>query len=107
MMKRDCVHRNVLRVVGTALAVVLIGGSGKKLESQIPTLPLQGPTQPTTASRQPVPLPPSNPRQSAQLTAEDVTAFLDGFLPLQLQRDDIAGATVGITMNGQPLILKG
>ncbi|HEY4011553.1 MAG TPA: serine hydrolase, partial [Acidobacteriaceae bacterium] len=55
----------------------------------------------------PVPLPPANPKAPAQLTPQDVTAFLDGFLPLQLQRDDVAGATISIYQNGQPLILKG
>ncbi|HEX4155575.1 MAG TPA: serine hydrolase domain-containing protein [Acidobacteriaceae bacterium] len=71
-----------------------------------PQLPLQGPKQPT-ATRQPIPLPPANPTTPPQLTAQDVTAFFDGFLPLQLQRDDVAGATLSITQNGQPLILKG
>lgn len=72
----------------------------------MPQLPLQPPEQ-AMRSQQPVPLPPSNPQQMPQLTPADVTAFLDGFLPLQLQRDDIAGATIGITMDGKPLILKG
>src|ERR1700744_5314753 len=74
--------------------------------AQAPQLPLQSPKQPATAA-QPVPLPPANPRSTPQLTPEDVTAFLDGFLPLQLQRDDVAGATISITQNGQPLLLKG
>lgn len=91
---------------GLALTVFLIGSNAEKLECQIPHLPMQEQPQPTTA-RQPIPLPPSNPAHPAQLTPEDVTAFLDGFLPLQLQRDDIAGATIGITMDGKPLIMKG
>jgi CubicO group peptidase (beta-lactamase class C family) len=74
--------------------------------AQAPQLPLQNRKQPTTAP-QPVPLPPANPRSTPPLTPEDVTAFLDGFLPLQLQRDDVAGATISITQNGQPLLLKG
>src|ERR1700744_3717663 len=72
--------------------------------SQAPQLPTPGP-KPTAT--QPVPLPPPNPKSPPQLTAQDVTAFLDGFLPLQLQRDDVAGATISIYQNGQPLILKG
>jgi len=71
--------------------------------AQAPQLPTLGPKQPTA----PIPLPPSNPATPPQLTPQDVTAFLDGFLPLQLQRDDVAGATIAITENGQPLILKG
>src|SRR5579864_8524010 len=72
-------------------------------ESQVPQLP--GPK--AASSTQPVPLPPPNPKNPPQLTAQDVSAFLDGFLPLQLQRDDVAGATISIFQNGQPLILKG
>jgi CubicO group peptidase (beta-lactamase class C family) len=59
------------------------------------------------SATQPIPLPPPNPKTPPQLTSEDVTAFLDGFLPLQLQRDDVSGATISIYQNGQPLILKG
>ena len=64
-------------------------------------------TKASATATQPVPLPPPNPKTPPQLTPEDVTAFLDGFLPLQLQRDDVAGATISIYQNGQPLILKG
>ncbi len=42
-----------------------------------------------------------------QLTREDVEAFLDGFIPIQLQRDDIAGAVVIIVKDGKVLFAKG
>ncbi len=71
--------------------------------AQAPQFPAPGP-KPTVA---PIPLPPPNPKNPPQLTAQDLTAFLDGFLPLQLQRDDVAGATISVYQNGQPLILKG
>jgi CubicO group peptidase (beta-lactamase class C family) len=74
-------------------------------QAQAPQLPTP-PTKPTSTT-QLVPLPPPNPKTPPQLTSEDVTAFLDGFLPLQLQRDDVAGATISVYQNGQPLILKG
>jgi CubicO group peptidase (beta-lactamase class C family) len=73
--------------------------------AQAPQLPAPGPKPASTAA--PIPLPPPNPKTPPQLTAEDVTAFLDGFLPLQLQRDDVAGATLSIEQSGRPLILKG
>ncbi|HEY5381135.1 MAG TPA: serine hydrolase [Acidobacteriaceae bacterium] len=84
---------------------LLLASTTLDVHSQAPQLPLHGP-RPTTA-KQPIPLPPANPATPPQLTAQDVNAFLDGFLPLQLQRDDVAGATISITQNGQPLILKG
>jgi CubicO group peptidase (beta-lactamase class C family) len=74
------------------------------VNAQVPQLPMQGPKTPAAAA---IPLPPVNPAAPPQLTPEDVTAFLDGFLPLQLQRDDVAGATISITQNGQTLIEKG
>src|ERR1041385_7814907 len=34
------------------------------------------------------------------LTADDVHAFLDGFVPMQLEREDIAGAVVLVVKDG-------
>jgi CubicO group peptidase (beta-lactamase class C family) len=42
-----------------------------------------------------------------ELTADDVEAFLDGIVPLQLEREDIAGATVAIVKDGKLLFAKG
>lgn len=42
-----------------------------------------------------------------ELTAADAEAFLDGILPLQLAREDIAGATVVIVKDGKVLFEKG
>lgn len=41
------------------------------------------------------------------LTAADIEAFLDGIVPLQLKREDIAGATVAIVKDGKQLFSKG
>jgi CubicO group peptidase (beta-lactamase class C family) len=41
------------------------------------------------------------------MTAADVEAFLDGLVPLQLKRDDIAGATVSVVKDGKLLFAKG
>ena len=42
-----------------------------------------------------------------ELTAADVETFLDGIVPLQLDREDIAGATVAVVKDGKPLFTKG
>jgi CubicO group peptidase (beta-lactamase class C family) len=69
----------------------------------------QGPSLPNPTTKQPNEQPatqvagPSKP----DLTAADVAAFLDGVLPLQLQRDDIAGATVVVVKDGKVLFTKG
>jgi len=41
------------------------------------------------------------------LTAADVGAFLDGIVPQQLERENIAGATVSVVKNGEVLFAKG
>lgn len=51
---------------------------------------------------------PSNvPSGVHELSAQDLEAFLDGIVPLQLGRDDIAGATVAVVKNGKILFAKG
>jgi CubicO group peptidase (beta-lactamase class C family) len=42
-----------------------------------------------------------------ELTADDVHAFLDGFVPMQLEREDIAGAVVLVVKDGAILFAKG
>ncbi|HKR97480.1 MAG TPA: serine hydrolase domain-containing protein, partial [Candidatus Angelobacter sp.] len=41
------------------------------------------------------------------MTADDVHAFLDGFVPMQLERENIAGAVVLVVKNGSILFAKG
>jgi len=42
-----------------------------------------------------------------QLTATDLEAFLDGLIPAQLEREDIAGAVVAVVKDGKVLFAKG
>jgi CubicO group peptidase (beta-lactamase class C family) len=69
---------------------------------QVPNLPKPansgGTEQPAMAKSTP---------GSHELTAQDVEAFLDGIVPLQLERDDIAGATIAIVKDGKLLLAKG
>ncbi len=64
---------------------------------------------PHRAEEKPVAVPPAAlPAQvTPQLTTEDLEAFFDGFLPIQLQRDDIAGAVVVVVKDGKVLFAKG
>ena len=41
------------------------------------------------------------------MTPEDVGAFLDGIMPQQLAREDIAGAVISVVKDGQVLFAKG
>jgi CubicO group peptidase (beta-lactamase class C family) len=49
----------------------------------------------------------TTPRTTPELTATDVEAFLDGLVPMQLQREDIAGAVIVVVKNGSILFSKG
>src|SRR6185312_3263133 len=42
-----------------------------------------------------------------ELTATDLEAFFDGLIPLQIERDDIAGAVVAVVKDGKVLFEKG
>ncbi len=69
----------------------------------------QGP-KPQIPKPKPAPEPtklPEQPSVAAPMTAADVGAFLDGVMPLQLQREDIAGAVVIVVKDGKVLFAKG
>ncbi len=42
-----------------------------------------------------------------QLTTEDLEAFLDGMMPAQINREDIAGAVIAVVKDGKVLFAKG
>ena len=69
----------------------------------------QVPSPPTFTKSEPSPPPSaqSQPRTSHDMTAMDVETFLDGIVPLQLKRSDIAGATISIVKDGKLLFAKG
>ncbi len=48
---------------------------------------------------------PSNP--PGELTTADLSAFFDGLVPLQIKRNDIAGAVVAVVKDGQVIFAKG
>ena len=47
------------------------------------------------------------PSGTHELTQSDLAAFLDGMMPLQLAREDIAGAVISVVKNGKPFFAKG
>src|SRR5215831_1091825 len=53
------------------------------------------------------PMPTASAASPRELTAQDVEAFLDGLMPTQIEREDIAGAVVAVVKDGQVLFLKG
>ena len=68
------------------------------VRAQKPVVPATPPNMETPAV---------SPSAVHPLTATDVETFLDGFVPLQLEQDDIAGATISIVKDGKLLFAKG
>ena len=66
-------------------------------QAPLATTPAPVPQPPAAASA-----PPERP-----LTPADLEAFFDGILPLQLERSDVAGASVLVMQNGNVLLRKG
>lgn len=77
----------------------LIGALTVGMSAQVPK-----PVAPAASSKK---LPVSTTDQRHEMTANDVEAFLDGIVPMQLQREDIAGAVIVIVKNGSVLFAKG
>ena len=72
------------------------------------TLVAQVPAETNLAKQQVVPAPPTKGQAAGvAMTKEDVEAYLDGFVPMQLQREDIAGAVVLVVKDGKVLFAKG
>src|SRR5579862_2208223 len=70
----------------------------------------QAPAPVAPAAPQPHPAektPPATPAATHVLEAADLQAFFDGIIPLQLERSDIAGASVLVMKDGNVLLQKG
>jgi CubicO group peptidase (beta-lactamase class C family) len=61
-------------------------------------------TAPSTAAKTPLAPAESTPHE---LTATDLEAFLDGEMPSQLNREDIAGAVIAVVKDGKVIFAKG
>jgi len=60
-----------------------------------------------TKSQPPSPSPEQNAKRVHELTQSDLESFLDGLVPLQLAREDIAGAVITVVKDGKPFFAKG
>jgi len=82
-------------IVGIVLLIIVVVALGQS--PQVAPKLTQTEAAPAAAS------PPSTP----ELTAADLSAFFDGILPQQLDRENIAGATVSVVKDGKILFAKG
>lgn len=99
----------MLRTISALIALALVIEAGAQApSSQAPPGPVPAvtpaapPATPPTAAPAPV-----NPSGAHPLTAEDLGTFFDGIFPLQLERSDIAGASVVVMKDGNVLLQKG
>ena len=78
--------------------------SGAYAQSVQPTLL----PKPQAVNATPAPVPPANPALGAQpLAADNVNAWLDGYMPISIGRADIPGAVVVVVKDGQILTSRG
>ena len=94
-----------MRKAAAFIAAILGIGGLSVAVAQTTTKPPLGPS-PAAAQ---VPTPPTTPANQAAhpLTADDVNAWLDGFMPYAIARGDIPGAVVVVVKDGQVLTEKG
>jgi len=71
--------------------------------------PAQAPVKPgaPTVAQPAAPAAPVTPTVGRALTGEDVTAWLDGYMPYALHSGDIAGAVVTVVRDGQVIAARG
>src|ERR1700747_2600637 len=93
-----------MRKAVAIFAAILGIGSLSVAVAQTNTAPLSPPTTKTT-----VPTPPVTPSAQSPrpLTADDVNAWLDGFMPYAIARGDIPGGVVVVVKDGQVLTERG
>lgn len=67
----------------------------------------QAPAKTSPPTKAPVQSQPASAQAAAELTPADVGAFLDGIMPAQLERGDVAGAVVAVVKEGKVVFAKG
>src|SRR5712692_7155753 len=85
----------MLAVAATLLCFsILSRGQKPKVNPLTPNIPVAQKPEPAPSTARP-------------MTESDVEAFLDGLVPLQLERDDIAGVAIAVVKDGKVLFVKG
>jgi len=95
LMSSTAIRSGTTLLLASCLSASLTPGQGPAPQGSAKSRPAA-----KTSERK---LPPSAP----ELTATDLQAFLDGLLPAQLEREDIAGAVVAVVKDGKVLFAKG
>ena len=98
------ISENVYRIHRCVAVAAVLLIANVTLGSQLPN---KANSEPLGPAVKPAATAPVLSAGTHSLTPEDLSAFLDGFLPLQLHREDIAGAVVIVVKDGKVLFQKG
>src|SRR6266481_170696 len=98
--------RNLIRAISLCTCVLtgflLVQGSpAQTVKETTPPKSAKTPAPPETK------LAPAGTAEKHELTGTDIEAFLDGVMPSQLQRENIAGATISVVRDGKLIFAKG
>src|SRR6266436_1327937 len=98
--------KNLIRVISLCICVL----AGLLLAQASPAQTVNETTPPKSAKTPAPPetkLAPVGTADKHELTAPEIEAFLDGVMPSQLQRENIAGATISVVKDGKLIFAKG
>ena len=95
-----------MRKLPCATLIAALAAAAFSSPAQVPVKPKIPAAAPPAKPAAAAPVP-ATPPQAHPLTEDDLQAFFDGIFPLQLERSDIAGASVLVMKDGNPLFEKG
>jgi CubicO group peptidase (beta-lactamase class C family) len=84
-----------------SLLFALLASASAAQKAQTPANPLAPKAERQSKNTETV------PSATHELTQNDLQAFLDGMMPMQLEREDIAGAVITVVKGGKPFFAKG
>lgn len=91
------------RLAAVLNAALLALSLAVSAQAQAPKKPLAPPAEPASLTAATF----TSSVPTHELTATDVEIFLDGIMPSQLQREDIAGAVIAVVKDGKVIFAKG
>jgi CubicO group peptidase (beta-lactamase class C family) len=97
--------KNSVRMIGLCVLAVtgLAWGDVSVAQTQKETTPSSAAKPSATIETRPASAQPAKP----ELTSTDIEAFLDGIMPAQLERENVAGAVISVVKDGKLLFAKG
>lgn len=99
--------RNILIASTIALGIGVAGTSTTRFWAQGPKPSLAPEITKRPAAVAATPSQPVGKTETHELTAADLEVYLDGFMPIALQREDIAGGVIAVVKDGKLLFEKG